>query len=550
MEQYGLPLFLLATVAAVGAYLFWDTHRRERLMLREITRSFGQVPQDSAPRSLTDAWWSRIAATAPPRITVDSRTWQDLDMDEIYTRLNACRSAVGEGYLYAALHMPQPPDVIARRQALAQTMATHESARTKVQLALARTGRKRGEDFSLLLFSPDFTVFRFSWVYPVLAVLPLALLFFFFFPWGPGALLFSLCANIALCQWARMKTGRWMEALNNLSRILVAAGHVCQALHYCAPQISQSLARELKALQKAQGPLSRFVRTGDIAGGADFLLDGINMVFLLPVLQYLRTVRQLRSHPQALEQLFCTLGEVELAICAASFAAGQSAPVCAPQWLDAGRLEAEEVRHPLLPQAVPNSGQFRRCALFTGSNASGKSTFLKALAVNALLAQTLGLCTARRFALRTGPCAVVSSMALTDNLLAGESYFVAELHSLLRVLRRAQRGEHFLCFVDEILRGTNPEERLAASQAVMRYLAGSQALAFVATHDVELADALADVCDNYHFSEQARNGAVTFDYLLRPGPARGRNAIRLMGQLGFPASIVAQARLLAGMEQA
>ena len=136
-------------------------------------------------------------------------------------------------------------------------------------------------------------------------------------------------------------------------------------------------------------------------------------------------------------------------------------------------------------------------------------------------------------------------MAIADDLLSGESYFVAELRSLRRVLQRADAGEEFLCFVDEILRGTNTDERLAASQAVLRHLAGTGALCFVATHDVELTGALADVCDNSHFQEVVQSGAVAFDYLLRGGPARGRNAIRLLGEMGFPPAVVAEARRLA-----
>ena len=116
------------------------------------------------------------------------------------------------------------------------------------------------------------------------------------------------------------------------------------------------------------------------------------------------------------------------------------------------RVECAELYHPLLSEPVKNSAVFEQNTLFTGSNASGKSTFLKAIAVNALLAGCLGVCCAEKFRLPFIP--VVSSMAVRDDLLAGESYFIAELRSLLRLVRQAQAGP-CLCFVDEILKAVS-----------------------------------------------------------------------------------------------
>lgn len=545
--DWSLIAVLAGVTALLAAYTWWDARRRRAALRRRIVRSFGGVPEDGGPRALTDAWWRRLAACAGPA-DVDERTWQDLDMDALFARLNVCQSAVGEGYLYATLHRPLAPEETARRRALAQALANHEEARVAAQLALAGTGRKRGGDFSRLLFSPQFAVLKAPALYLICSLLPLFCLAALGQPWGVPALVGAVCLNVLLCQRAKAKTAAWLDTLAYLSDVLRAGHGVCKALRPAAPELCGKVREALEALSGAAGPLSRLVRTGQAgaeAAGADFFADVLNLVFLLPVLYYQRAVRALAAQPAALEQLFCLLGEVELAVCAASFAAGQAGPVCAPDFLPENRLEAQEMRHPLLPRAVPNSGAFGRCVLFTGSNASGKSTFLKALALNALLAQTLGLCTARRFALKAGPLPVLSSMAIADDLLAGESYFVAELRSLRRVLQRADAGEEFLCFVDEILRGTNTDERLAASQAVLRHLAGTGALCFVATHDAELTAALADVCGNYHFREVVQSGAVAFDYRLRPGPARGRNAIRLLGEMGFPPAVVAEARRLA-----
>ncbi|HCW96660.1 MAG TPA: hypothetical protein DHU88_13350 [Pseudomonas sp.] len=134
----------------------------------------------------------------------------------------------------------------------------------------------------------------------------------------------------------------------------------------------------------------------------------------------------------------------------------------------------------------------------TGSNASGKSTFIKSLAVNSILAQTIHTCAAKEFKLR--PSLVITSMAVRDSISEGESYFIKEIKSLKRILNKVQNIS-CTCFIDEILKGTNTIERIAASAAVLKYLHSTDCLCMTASHDIELTCILENEYDNYHFSE-------------------------------------------------
>jgi DNA mismatch repair ATPase MutS len=134
-------------------------------------------------------------------------------------------------------------------------------------------------------------------------------------------------------------------------------------------------------------------------------------------------------------------------------------------------------------------------------------------------------------------------MAMRDDLLAGESYFTAEVKSLKRIIDLMQKY-HCTCFIDEILRGTNTIERIAASTAVLEYLHSQDCLCIVASHDIELTNILADKFDNYHFCEQIANDEVNFDYKLKSGPSTTRNAIKLLSLLGFDPEIVKSAENL------
>jgi len=178
--------------------------------------------------------------------------------------------------------------------------------------------------------------------------------------------------------------------------------------------------------------------------------------------------------------------------------------------------------------------------LITGSNASGKSTFIKSAAINAVLAQTIYTVCATHY--QSSFFKVYTSMALTDNLFGNESYYIVEIKSLKRIVDAAKGEIPVLCFVDEVLRGTNTVERIAASSRILHTIANSNALMFAATHDIELTYMLEHCFSNYHFEEQIFEDNITFDYQLKEGRATTQNAIALLGMLGYPAEIIDKAR--------
>lgn len=197
--------------------------------------------------------------------------------------------------------------------------------------------------------------------------------------------------------------------------------------------------------------------------------------------------------------------------------------------------------HPLLDHAVPNNLNTARSLLITGSNASGKSTFLKTTALCALLAQSICTCPAACW--RASAFRIYSSMALDDSLETGESYYIVETRSLKRILDAAREKSEppILCVVDEVLRGTNTVERIAASCEVLGALADRSVLCLAATHDIELCDLLEERYTLAHFEEKMGEHTMLFDYRLRPGRAVSRNAINLLQLMGFDEAVVAGA---------
>ena len=165
--------------------------------------------------------------------------------------------------------------------------------------------------------------------------------------------------------------------------------------------------------------------------------------------------------------------------------------------------------------------------------------------MNALLAQTVHTCAAASY--KAPFYRMYSSMSLRDDLAGGDSYYMVEIKSIKRILDQVsqEEGRPVLCFVDEVLRGTNTVERIAASTQIMKKLAEGHALCFAATHDVELTKLLEREYDNFHFEERIEENDIYFPYQLMKGPASTRNAIALLKMLQYDESSTTAAEAMA-----
>lgn len=235
--------------------------------------------------------------------------------------------------------------------------------------------------------------------------------------------------------------------------------------------------------------------------------------------------------------IFEIVGQIDALLAVGSYRA-QIQNWCEPKICLGAELKIEGMRHPLIGNAVPNPVNLSEPILLTGSNASGKSTYLKTLMITALMAQTLCTCVAESY--EGDVYALYSSMSLRDSTLKGQSYFMAEISSLKRIVD--YDGElPCLVAVDEVLRGTNTGERIAAACTVLRTLSKRKVLCAAATHDGELAHLLKGSYVNLHFTEQFDGQDMFFDYKLRPGPAGSRNALQLLRAMGYDEGLVEQA---------
>ncbi|HKM18010.1 MAG TPA: DNA mismatch repair protein MutS, partial [Limnochordia bacterium] len=252
-------------------------------------------------------------------------------------------------------------------------------------------------------------------------------------------------------------------------------------------------------------------------------------------------VAMIRKDRDALLTMYGWIGELDALQAVASFR--ESLPYYCEPVLKQGRestekLVGEEMYHPLLQDPVPNSLTVgNQGILITGSNMSGKSTFLRTVGTNALFAQTIYTCLAQAY--RSQFVKLLTSIGRADNIIEGKSYYLVEAQSILRVLKaiEAESSVTVMAIFDEMYRGTNSEERIKAGCRVLEYAAQPGTIILVATHDLELTKMLEQGYANYHFGEKVGGHGLEFDYTLKLGPSQTRNAITLLKALGYPQAI-------------
>jgi DNA mismatch repair ATPase MutS len=202
-------------------------------------------------------------------------------------------------------------------------------------------------------------------------------------------------------------------------------------------------------------------------------------------------------------------------------------------------FKAEGVAHPLLPaeKAVANDVQFERplqLIVLSGPNMAGKSTFIRAIGINAVLAQCGAPVCAR--ALRMSPLQVAASICVLDSLAGGVSRFYAEIHRVKLIADLVQGAVPVFFLLDELLSGTNSHDRRIGTEFVLHEFVEHNAIGVVSTHDLaitEIPKAFGERAANFHFADRIEDGRLSFDYKLKPGVVQTSNALKLMRAIGL-----------------
>jgi DNA mismatch repair ATPase MutS len=272
-----------------------------------------------------------------------------------------------------------------------------------------------------------------------------------------------------------------------------------------------------------------------------YLTELIKAICLIEVFTLFRLTKELENKKASIQILFDYVGSIDSSISVASLRAGKI-KACIPTFVSCSKeFHAKGIFHPLIEDCVKNDLLINgKSVLITGSNMSGKSTFLRTLVINSILAQTIYTCFADEF---TSPVLKqFSSIRIDDNLFDGKSYYFQEVNIMGSLLEQVESPNQNLFILDEVFKGTNTLERIASAKAILSYLNRKENIVVVSTHDIELADMLDNEYDLYHFTETVEKNELHFDHSIKPGQLRTRNAIKILELSNYPIDVIREAR--------
>ncbi len=547
MDFYAIIIIVLAVMLFAFILGLRDKAVARKNLIRKLKGEYGSEPHircKSGEREHIGGYYRNHREG----FQIDDTTWNDLDMDSVYDRVNYCLSAAGDEYLYYMLRTPGQSDDFDDFEKKTRFFSENDDKRLKMQLIFSDIGKSSKYsiyDYIDYLEKAGETGNARHFFALGLMALSIVLCFFYF---AIGFVLLVALMLYQILSYFRIKS--------DIDPYLVTYGYIMRVIRSIdsfkgisddvfAEDVKEltEISKEFSSFKAFAGILLSPTRMNSGGNPADLLMDYIRMVTHIDIIKFNQMYKEILEKRSRLDRILEITGRIEAAISNACFRASFEGKTCIPD-LTGESFCAKELIHPLIRDAVSNDIESERGVLLTGSNASGKSTFLKSCAINAILAQSLHTVLGSFY--RAPVYRIYSSMALKDDIFEGDSYYIVEIKSIKRILdAAASEGSRVLCFVDEVLRGTNTVERIAASTQILKKLSIDGVQCFAATHDIELTSLLKDRYDIYHFEGDVTDNDVHFDYRIKEGPATTRNAIKLLGVLGYDQSLVKDAQDMA-----
>jgi len=515
---------------------------RTKKKIEEIRKSWGNPKKESFDFDSISKYVDTVKDSKFHRLT--DQTIEDIDFYGLFAFIDRTTSKVGQQFLYKKLLEPTD-NTTDQSEVLINLFSTDKQLREEVQLELIKLNNNGAYYISSLL--KDKLLEKPKWfnllILDIIIVAGLVALSFKF-PVLIIALIVPVTLNIFLHYWNKNNTFQFLRSfpqLNNLiylSKVLIKKGN-----QFHDKSIEHSISN-LKSFQQKVAFINFDNGTGiqsELSQIGTYLTELIKAIFLIEVFTLFRLTKELENKKASIQILFDYVGSIDSSISVASLRAGKI-KTCIPTFIFCSKeFHAKGIFHPLIEDCVKNDLLINgKSILITGSNMSGKSTFLRTLAINSILAQTIYTCFADEF---TSPILKqFSSIRIDDNLFDGKSYYFQEVNIMGSLLEQVESPYQNLFILDEVFKGTNTIERIAFAKAILSYLNRKENIVVVSTHDIELADMLDNEYDLYHFTELVEDNELHFDHSIKAGQLRTRNAIKILELSNYPADIIREAR--------
>lgn len=483
--------------------------------------------------------------------TIDAETTADLDLNDVFERIDRTGSRIGQQYLYARLRTLRGEEETAAFGRSADRFAGDPALAARCTQHLTRLADERAYDLQNLIFETPARVRHIGAAY-CFAVLAAASLFAALF--HPLFLLLfaaTFAANLYIHYDNKLNVALYAAAVKQLAEALRTARKLAAERVPGTDEAEESIRLTSTVERRSRIVAAQGDGGNELLAIAWLAIEFFKIAFSVEVILFHRFIGSITAHRDAIHGLFRFIGRTDAAISVMRLRS--EGGTCRPRFVEGKYLSVTQAVHPLIDGCVANTLTLDGSGLLlTGSNMSGKTTFIRTLLLNALLAESIDTCFAEAY---TAPyMKLFTSIRIADDVQEGTSYYLQEVLTVKRFIDVAEEATPCLFALDELFKGTNTTERIAAGKAVLARLNRGPHIVLCSTHDVELAGLLRD--DRYelhHFREEVLDGRLVFDFRLHTGPLTTRNAIRILELYDYPPELIRDAygvqEQLAGMRK-
>lgn len=473
---------------------------------------------------------------------LDSTTAFDLDLKLVFAKIDRSISKTGEIYSYARLNRPLlVENDINRFAELKLKFKSDPTLRDRVIESLYFL-KDRGAYFVYQLTRYKRTNAKVPlWCFFLLALASTStFVLSFFFPQLVILLAPLILVNFVLHYQNKHKIFELYTSIMQLEKLGQCLKSMPDPLLFEFPELKNGY-QSLKPLLRRSNLISSIERSSDLDMFYQFFIELLNYITLREVILTQWLVKGLEGKGETIKIVLDTIGYIDCAQAVAAYCE-ENEEVSLPVFHHKREVKFEDLMHPLIENCIPNSLTICNNILITGSNMSGKTSFMRTVGVNAILAQAFGIVFAKSFAVPL--LRVYSVMRLSDDLEERVSYFMEEALAVNGVIQKVNQNSGFsLCLFDELYKGTNTIDRISGATATLNFLNGGQTIVMASTHDMELTELLPEY-KNYYFDEHIESQELKFDYTIKEGINTKRNAIKMMRLAGLPSTITDAAKAL------
>jgi hypothetical protein len=516
---------------------------RRKKHIKRLLKTYGTLKEDSFDFDLIDRYF-RSKDNNNAFQVISDKTCNDLDFNELFMFLDRTDSKIGQQYLYNKLRVvPDDYKNSRKYETIIQKLSNDFEYRISIQKLLSKLNKKNAYYISSLFQDKHLKPPKWFFIVKLLSFASLlSIIMIFFNPKIFIILIGIFIINMGIHYWNKRNLYQYYGSLP----LLVRLNSIAKALFSFDKlnEINPDLPESTNTIDKIENRMSFFKLEENMQGDLSIFfwltMELIKIIFLLEPIFLFNALHLLESRRKEIEDVFEFVGEVDVLVSIASLRKGLGS-YCVPTiHKKEVVINAVNMYHPLIPDFVTNSINVRdKSVLITGSNMSGKTSFIRTIGINVITGLAINTCFASEFSMSR--MRVYSAIRISDDLMNDKSYYFEEVLTIKEMIEQCEDGVPNLFLLDEIFKGTNTIERISAGKAVLSFLTMGKNIVFVSTHDIELADLLKNEYELHHFSESVDQKNVAFDYKLKDGKLTNRNAIKILKINDYPVSIIDEA---------